>query len=103
MDDGPARNTLIARKLREGLAYNAEVDRLKVSGSPSEHRNGAVEAASDQEENPASEHFIMKHISSWGIQQDDISWFLPAAPTLTLWSAVILIGGTSYLLRKHIA
>ncbi|KAH7175767.1 hypothetical protein EDB81DRAFT_770975 [Dactylonectria macrodidyma] len=103
MDDDPARNILIARKVREGIAYNMEVDRLKVNSPSREHKNGTVEAAPDCKENPASEHSITKHISSWGIQQDNISCFIPAAPTLTLWGAVILVAGTSYLLRKHIA
>ncbi|KAK7429709.1 hypothetical protein QQZ08_003735 [Neonectria magnoliae] len=101
LDDDPTRNILIARKLAEGVVYNVEVDRLKVNCSSNQH-DDITEATPGCEDTPISVHST-KPISHWGIWKDTISLFAPLAPKLSLWSAAIIIAGTSYLLGKRIA
>ncbi|KAH6716161.1 phosphotransferase enzyme family protein [Leptodontidium sp. MPI-SDFR-AT-0119] len=38
MEENPARKSLIAKKLREGIAYEADVERLQDTGLPGEHK-----------------------------------------------------------------
>lgn len=90
MEEDSDRKSLIARKLREGIAYRAEVDRLKDTGAP-DHEDDHVEAV------PSCKRFLLHRL--WN---DALSSVTPSAPKLALWSAAIIIVGTSYLLRKRI-
>ncbi|KPM34283.1 hypothetical protein AK830_g12291 [Neonectria ditissima] len=101
MDDDPARGVLVARKLRQGVAYNVEVGELGIAGSLSDH-NDIVEAVPSCKDGPTLGDSIMRHISHWGIRKGDISLFIPSLPTFALWSAAIIIAGTSYALKMGI-
>jgi Phosphotransferase enzyme family len=82
----PVHKTLIARKLREGIAYRVEVDRLE---------DTTIEVAPSYSDKPASA--IMKHFL-YQLWEDTISF----SPTVLALGGAIIITGTSYLLVKRI-
>jgi hypothetical protein len=102
IEEDPARSTLIMRKLREGIAYKVEVDRLENNGSPSERKDERMEVISGGTDKPASEYAIMEQSFLYQLWKNTISLFTPAVPKLALGSAVIVIAGTLYLLRERI-
>lgn len=87
----PVHKTLIARKLREGIAYRIEVDRLE---------DMTVEVTPGYRDNPALVYAIMKHFFLYQLWKNTIS-FSPTVPQLAL-GGVVVITGTLYLLLKRI-
>jgi hypothetical protein len=83
--------TLIARKLREGIAYRIEVDRLE---------DMTVEVTPSYRDNPALVYAIMKHFFLYQLWKNTIS-FSPTVPQLAL-GGVVVITRTLYLLLKCI-
>jgi hypothetical protein len=91
MKKDPAHQTLIERKVREGIVYKVEADRLE---------DTAIISAPSYTDRPASAYATMKYFFLRHLWEDTI-YISPTIARIVLGGAII-ITGISYLLVKRI-
>lgn len=100
MEEDPARKALVARKVADGVAHEAEVARL---GDAQDEVRDADAAASGGKNKPFSRPFS-RIGALFSRHSTTLSSLIPnLAVSPTFWIAAIAITGTSYLLRRRIA
>lgn len=100
--EDPAREALVARKVRDGTDYKAELVQLKELDRLGDHEDRNIESNSDRQGAVSGLlHAFLKRLSPRWLRKNCISSSVPTASKLLLGAVAIVMIGTTYTLARR--